>query len=274
MRPYVLLLSVIAAGCGSPSVQFEPLDMTAPSMDASGRVNTWCDTEKNIGCMPGLRCAATNKGDTCVCDFVKQTGCAAGQRCVVTSSGDLCAPIPERTIPLGEKCAPIQMGDVVSDYCETGLVCANYGTRMQCRKPCFYRKECGADEACVATTGSTSVKEDPFFTEIFLKGCAKYDNCNPITQEGCSGDFRCLFTGFDDVGRVKLCRAPTGSLPPNNPCVTSSDCAPGVMCASLGICRKLCYLHPAQGETQGICPSGTGDICKFFYGSGDFGRCE
>lgn len=273
MRPFVLLL-IVVAGCDNPTAQFAPVDMTAPPSDASGLVGTWCDTEKNIGCQAGLRCAATNKGDTCVCDFLKQTGCAAGERCVVTASGDLCAPIPARTIPLGEKCAPIQMGEVVTDYCANGLVCSLYGTHRVCRKPCFYRKECGAGEACVATTGSTSIKMDPFFTEIPLKGCAKYDTCNPVTQAGCSGDFRCLFTGFDDVGRVMLCREGTGNLPPNNPCNTSSDCAPGVMCASLGICRKVCYLHPSPSETQGLCSTTNGDICKFFYGSGDYGRCE
>jgi hypothetical protein len=216
------------------------------------------------------------------CQILKplgQQGCPAGYHCSVgTLDGepnDLCFPVPTQSQMLreGDTCVKIELeGDrLVGDWCEPGTTCVAAAGLSKCRKYCFERKDCAAGSACVGVTGSPTFKKSTLFGEAYLQVCVKDDKCDPVTNSGCAGATRCLISRSDDVSRIFLCTVADGTREPQAVCSASTQCAPGVMCAGLGFCRRVCYRTPTSAV--GTCPSNEG-TCHGFFGSGDYGRCE
>jgi hypothetical protein len=180
------------------------------------------------------------------------------------------------TIPLGASCQQVSFasGTVVGDHCEAGSVCAGWGTGMRCLKPCFLHTDCASGETCAASVTSSSTSKDSLGTQVPLAACGASDGCNPLEQTGCPDGTRCLFSPPDDVGRGTLCLPGTGERTQGQDCMSSTDCAPGVICGGLGFCLTLCYQNrPADAKSAGTCPPHY--YCHPFFGSTEvFGRCE
>jgi hypothetical protein len=243
MRFTVIFLAVIAAGCGD---------------DSSGMDGGAVDMIVPHDLVPQQDQAPP------VCDVLAQTGCSAGQHCTVGKINgtpqNLCFMNAANPLAEGAACMPVSPDSVtVGDTCAAGLACVNEIGDVRCRKLCLAHEDCGANQACVALTGSNQTGTVLGVTDVAVNACVDDSGCDPIMQTGCPTGTRCVITRSDFVARVTVCgQNVTGQGKPGDECASSLDCAAGVRCSGLGFCRQLCYPlvsgNPPVG--QGGCPSG------------------
>jgi hypothetical protein len=173
------------------------------------------------------------------CSPVTSQPCPADQQCYVGSSAPVCAP--PGTGQKGAACTGL--ADCIKGYlCVNGAcaaICDTTGTTpgLACTKP--------------AQCGELSVSGKPI--GYGLGACIGGDNCNALTNLGCSSGLMCV-----PVGGSKGCVS-TGKVGENQPCTGSSDCDGGHVCVAESasapmLCKKRCNATGGSpGCTTGAC---------------------
>ena len=201
--------------------------------------------------------------------------CDSGLRCTIGVKGgkvaDVCVPESATPIAEGQVCTAIDLGMGLSgDACQSGHACVAYAGVSRCLRLCSRHVDCATTEACGAPTGAP-----PSADGIVLAGCITPDACDAITQTGCPALLAC-YLGSDDTTRFFTCDAPAsgGGAALDSACTKNSDCAPHLICASLGFCRTLCYLTPPSGASAGLCSASEVSCMRISGAPANYGVCD
>jgi hypothetical protein len=175
------------------------------------------------------------------CDPVCQTGCPCGQRCSLTADAIKCVA-QSGMKGSGEPCTPD------SNECAPGFACRREacGTNLgRCYRLCSSGSDCGPPSVCGIDLHNVAA------TNAGLKGCnlgEPVPACDPALAAGCSPtELACYLTN-----QQITCDCP-GAMPSESPCIFSTDCAPGLTCASVSghyLCKPVC-------KAGTICPDAT-----------------
>jgi hypothetical protein len=169
---------------------------------------------------------------------VPQCGCEVGQMCQRTVMGTAM----RGCVPPGAALRTEECGRALDCELGTGCLLAAVGEPGQCQPWCFESSLC-SPEICARTTVGADVG-------------ACTSACDPLGDgtSGCPPSLACRLarvTRMDDgiLVPAALCGLPTGAAE-LDPCVTSLDCAPGLVCDPSSTCRKIC-------RTAADCGAGT-----------------
>lgn len=207
------------------------------------------------------------------CDvFVGARLCGDGLHCTVAKKAgitqDICIPNAASPLLEGASCAPVELGQgLVGDQCEPGHACLRYAGASRCLRLCTQRTDCATDEVCGAPTGSASPS-----AAQGLAACVTADTCDAITKTGCQGALACYLAN-DNVSRFFTCQD-TGASSASARCQSSHDCAPGLICSSLGFCRTLCYVTPPTNTTVGLCGPSEPPCMRIAGAPDNYGICD
>lgn len=154
-----------------------------------------------------------------LCDPVANCGCDAEQTCAFTPDRvRLFTCVPPGDTVNGARCSN-------DDACRRGSVCAN----GLCAATCRFDSDCGEDK-CAAVPSNDGFIEN-------LRVCVA--TCNPLDPHACGAGATCA----NVPGTATFtCGLQVSSGEANDPCTTSSECAPGLGCALDGVCRAWCPL--------------------------------
>jgi hypothetical protein len=258
----VVGLGILGAGCGDPPPSSRPdafvgTDAFTPGMTDTGPV-TMTDAGRDTG--GGMRMCRSAMGE---CDLLAQD-CAMGETCVyalpdamATEPQTVCAPIVGAGAEEGGACCAL-------NSCDTGLVCVGATETMPgsgmcstmgtCRRYC-----CGSSSDCAAGELCNS------FGSGFMGGiCDTSDDCNLVTQMGCSASQGC----YPGDGGTVQCVTPTAAMAAEGAtCMFTNDCVPGTACFTVtpgggGMARSVCLRFCDVGDGATDCPMSGGMPCQ------------
>ncbi|MCL2822460.1 MAG: hypothetical protein FWD57_00545 [Polyangiaceae bacterium] len=190
------------------------------------------------------------------CDVFPPCGCLVGEACDISNStSGATACYVSAGVPLGSPCS--KRGDCVS-----GALCMNDA----CRSFCVQNSDCPVSGAhCIQATSITH-KDIPG-----KKHCS--DHCEPWDPASCGGGLGCRPAGNigENPGTTE-CRKANSST---GPCgeETGYLCAPGYICLTSGLCKKMCRV----GMSTVDCPGSTncGELSVgLFFGEQAIGVCN
>ncbi len=253
---------VLVVGCGDPPPSSRPdafvpptLDSGPPGVDAF--VATGQDAGRDTG--GGMRMCRSAMGE---CDLLTQD-CPMGETCVyalpdamATAPQTVCAPIVGAGSEEGSACCAL-------NSCDNGLVCVGAeetapgsgmcSTMGACRRYC-----CGSSSDCAAGELCNG------FGSGFAGGiCDTSDDCNLVTQTGCTSPDGC----YPDMGGTTQCVRPTAAMAAEGAtCMFTNDCVPGTACFTVtpmgGMARSVCLRFCDVGDLAADCPMSGGMACQ------------
>jgi hypothetical protein len=178
------------------------------------------------------------------CNPLTSTGCQSGEQCYLDSTGLSCAPYG--TVADGGTCK------YVND-CGLGSICAGVGTCHPLCATAGSSLTCSGTATCIPLTQSGGVP-----VGYNLGVCIPPDNCNYITNSGCTSGDACFPTS-----NGKQC-APAGKVGVGGACSSLNDCSAGYLCtgtSTASTCKKRCDTTDSStcpgGQTCGAVVTGT-----------------
>jgi hypothetical protein len=200
------------------------------------------------------------------CDPLCQTGCGCHEKCSVNWKGLLTCNQQSGALARheGQSCSPVSDSTLSQTYdCDPGLVCWNEPCGSLCARFCRSDADCPGSVCARTLAGGFKACDFPA------------SDCNPVSA---LGDMKCPVTDEGcylsaTIPDRTVCDCPNLSQKNGEPCNTSRDCLPGLVCADpLGGIVLLC--HPACSLT--MTPSGCpgAQMCHSFKGTTKFGVCN
>jgi hypothetical protein len=285
--PRWLAAASIAAACGD-EVSHPPATGGTSTSSAAGPSSTSGDSTSVMassdddgvvdaddpGCPGGLGlgiCGMDSGTTHLECDLFAQD-CPTGEKCMPWARDEddawnatRCSPVAADPVPVGGSCTAEDSGLSGVDDCDIGLMCWNLDEHGvgHCEDFCT-----GSDESplCESPSDVCLFTNDGAIA-LCLSGCdPTLQDCAP--DEGCwpEGDAWVCLPDFSQFGSM-----------PGDPCLWSSDCAPGLVCLAAdalptcvgedGCCTAVCdaTADDADAPCSAIDPAAT---CRPWYADG------
>ncbi len=203
-----------------------------------------------------------------MCDPYCQSGCACNQRCLINAAGaPTCSqPLAPGNLAVGQTCVVASSGtSSQTDACAPGSVCIREACGMHCFTYCRTDADC-PNSTCsrpatelMGNPGGFKVCEVPFATCDPLK---PHMDC-PSTAETC-------YLSSVAADRT-FCACHNGDKRENDPCDSTEDCFPGLVCVGAGTagdsrCRAVCGMGT-------VIPCNGNATCRPVNGSKTYGYC-
>ena len=209
------------------------------------------------------KCVAPVSGP---CDPMKQCGCGSSQQCAIIYASGKSACIDAGNNPVGSTCNQ----EVGYGQCVPGATCVG----SVCMKICMEDTDCPTSEQCVQIGYDD---DDGNFIEIpKLKVCYEgYENCEPWDETSCGDGQMCYqASDFGEKPGTFVCASPGGTS--TLTCSSTSDCAPGWVCAydsqGGGLCRMWCRVGGSDCSDGQFCERlGGGGV---YSGTTEVGICD
>ena len=218
-----LILCVLAAACGSDSVDATAADTSSAMLDDATTGEAAEDTQAEEADTSALEPEVKTRPEpieepaASSCNPIANTGCAEGEKCIYDESdAKICAPAGQT--PGGAPCQD-------TAECMEGMCLQLNGTEPYCYTFCKTIGHCPDNAPC------QELQDSPY------KVCKiddLYDNCNILAQD-CEAGKGCYSVASEDL---PVC-IPEGDSPLGGECEGPIDCIPGAHCVNFR-CYELC----------------------------------